>query len=65
MDNSRFRCANLDGVFKIESNILDTPVLLVDDAVDSSWTFTVVSALLKRAGSGPVYPFAVVSTANT
>ena len=65
MDNSRFRCANLDGVFKIESNILDTPVLLVDDAVDSSWTFTVVSALLRRAGSGPVYPFAVVSTANT
>lgn len=35
------------------------PVLLVDDMVDSGWTFAVVSALLRQAGSGPVFPLAL------
>ena len=64
MENSRFRCRNLDGVFEIGPGFPEGPVLLVDDAVDSRWTFTVVSALLLRAGSGPVYPFAIMSTAS-
>jgi ATP-dependent DNA helicase RecQ len=34
-------------------------VLLVDDIVDSGWTFAVVSALLREAGSGPVFPLAL------
>ena len=66
MQNTNFRCANLDGVFNVDADITDAPVLLVDDAVDSNWTFTVIAALLRRAGSGPVYPFAIMSTsANT
>ena len=64
MQNSRFRCANLDGVFEISEDVEDSPVLLVDDAVDSKWTFTVVAALLKRAGAGPVYPFALMDTSS-
>jgi ATP-dependent DNA helicase RecQ len=64
MQNTNFRCANLDGVFAIEPGIPDAPVLLVDDAVDSQWTFTVIAALLRRAGSGPVYPFAIMSTST-
>lgn len=64
MQNTNFRCANLDGVFSIEPGIFDAPVLLIDDAVDSRWTFTVIAALLRRAGSGPVYPFAIMSTST-
>jgi ATP-dependent DNA helicase RecQ len=64
MQNSNHRCKNLDGVFQIASGIPEGPVLLIDDAVDSRWTFTVLAALLRRAGSGPVYPFAVMSTSS-
>ena len=62
MQNTDFRCQNLDGVFEIIPDIPDGPVLLVDDAVDSRWTFAVIAALLLRAGSGPVLPFAIMST---
>ena len=34
----------------------DGPVLLVDDTARSTWTLTVAAALLREAGSGPVYP---------
>jgi len=64
MENTNFRCANLDGVFEVELDIPNAPVLLIDDAVDSQWTFTVIAALLRRAGSGPVYPFAIMSTST-
>ena len=39
------------------------PVLLVDDAVDSAWTLTLVSILLRQAGVDAVVPFALASTA--
>lgn len=65
MENSQFRCRNLDGVFEITQVAASEPVLLIDDAFDSRWTFTVISALLRRAGSGPVYPFAIMSTATS
>jgi ATP-dependent DNA helicase RecQ len=39
------------------------PVLLVDDLVDSRWTLTVAGSLLRGAGSGPVYPFALAVAA--
>lgn len=62
--NQFFRCNNLDGAFQVNDGVLNTPVLLVDDLVDSSWTLTVLSILLLRAGSGPVYPIALGSTAE-
>jgi len=65
MENSDFRCKNLDGVFEIEPKISSEPVFLIDDAFDSGTTFMVISALLRRAGSGPVYPFAIMSTSTS
>lgn len=64
MQNRYYRCNNLDGAFEIGSNIPDTPVLLVDDIVDSGWTLTVISVLLRRAGSGPVFPVVLASTTS-
>lgn len=39
-------------------------ILLVDDMVDSRWTFTVVAAKLLEAGASSVYPFALVKTGS-
>jgi len=62
MQQNRFhQCRNLDGVFEVRDDIPESPVLLVDDIVDSGWTLTVLAALLRRAGSGPVYPLALAS----
>ena len=60
--NRFHQCRNLDGVFSISKLPLDGPVLLVDDVVDSSWTLTVIAALLKKAGSGPVWPLALTTS---
>ncbi len=60
--NRYHQCLNLDGVFAIADGIPDGPVFLVDDMVDSIWTMTVVAALLRQAGSGPVWPVALAST---
>lgn len=59
--NRYFQCRNLDGVFATGDGVFPGPVLLVDDVVDSAWTLTVVSMLLRRAGSGPVWPLALAS----
>ena len=64
MQNKFYQCTNLDGVFEITSSTPSGPVLLIDDIYDSGWTFTVISALLRRAGSSHIYPFAVTSTTN-
>jgi hypoxanthine-guanine phosphoribosyltransferase len=58
------QCKNLDGAFEILENIPETPVLLVDDVIDSGWTMAVLAALLRRAGSGSVYPVALASTSS-
>ncbi|MFK5968832.1 MAG: RecQ family ATP-dependent DNA helicase [Candidatus Marithrix sp.] len=65
MENSDFRCKNLDGVFEIASQISEEPLFLIDDTFDSGITFMVISALLRRAGSGIVYPFAIMSTSTS
>ncbi len=65
LQNNRFhQCSNLDGVFDIVGAVPHTPVLLVDDVCDSGWTLTVLAALLKRKGSGDVYPLALASTST-
>ena len=55
---------NVDGVFEISENvqIRESPILLVDDIVDSRWTLTVAGWLLRSKGSGPVIPFALAMT---
>lgn len=60
MHNSYQQAANLAGAFVVEPSLcLAGPVLMLDDIVDSRWTFTILAALLRNAGSGPVYPFAL------
>ncbi len=64
-DNSFQQAQNLLGAFAIDRvTIRPEPVLLVDDMVDSRWTFAVAAALLRRAGSGPVYPFALADSSS-
>ena len=59
MENSYQQAKNLDGVFMITDRCPDGECLLVDDMVDSRWTFTVASALLRQAGCSAVYPMAL------
>ena len=61
--NSFQQCRNLDGVFGLQPGELPGgPVLLVDDVVDSGWTLTVASTLLRGNGSGPVWPLALTTS---
>ena len=64
MQNSEQQYANVRGVFVVCEPVPAGPVLLVDDMVDSRWTMTAIGWLLQNAGSGPVYPFALASTAG-
>ena len=66
MQNSFQQARNLDGAFSVQPGPNFTkPVLLVDDMVDSGWTFAVCAALLRQAGSGPVFPVALAQTSKT
>ena len=60
--NRFHQCRNLDGVFGVIGDVPGGPVLLVDDIVYSGWTLTVTAAILRRAGSGPVFPVALATT---
>jgi ATP-dependent DNA helicase RecQ len=60
MENSVQQARNLDGAFAVEPcAAVSGPCLLVDDAVSSGWTLTVVAALLRRAGCPAVFPLAL------
>ena len=64
MQNVFHQCRNLDGAFEIAGPVPSTPVLLIDDIIDSGLTMTVLAALLRQAGSGPVFPLALASTSK-
>lgn len=60
MANGIQQARNLDGAFRLDDGPLPPgPVLLVDDTVGSRWTLTVAAWLLRRGGSGPVFPLAL------
>lgn len=61
--NRHRQCQNLDGAFEVEGDVPAGPALLLDDVIDSGWTLAVVTALLRQAGSGPVFPVALASSA--
>ena len=64
MENRFYQCNNMDGAFVVDLDFCySDPVLLVDDAVDSAWTLTLASVLLREAGVNSVLPFALASTA--
>ncbi|MCX6646219.1 MAG: RecQ family ATP-dependent DNA helicase [bacterium] len=65
MQNSQQQYQNIKNAFKLSClpPEFKGPVLLVDDLIDSKWTMTFITALLRTKGSGIVYPMAIaVST---
>jgi len=66
MQNSFQQARNLDGAFQVDqSQLLKAPLLLIDDMIDSGWTFAVTGALLRRAGVVAVFPVALAVTSKT
>ena len=59
-NNSFQQARNVDGsLAPIQDQILSSPVLLVDDVILSGWTLTISSWLLRKNGSGEVWPLAL------
>ena len=66
MENSDKQARNVIGSLAVDrGQVLQGPVLLVDDMVDSRWTFTVVAWELRRRGSGEVWPLALADAGAT
>lgn len=57
MQNSSMQAHNVLNTLNITGDVSSTPVLLVDDIIDSGWTLTMAGWLLRTHGSGIVYPF--------
>ena len=61
--NSPQQARNVEDSLGFSQNpVLPGPVLLVDDMVDSRWTFTVAASLLRERGCRVVFPFALADT---
>ena len=65
MANSTQQARNIDGSLALnDQSVPHGPVLLIDDMVDSRWTLTVSAWLLRRGGSGEVWPMALSQTGH-
>lgn len=65
MANSTQQARNIDGSLALIGKPVPTgPVLLIDDMVDSRWTLTVSAWLLRKNGSGEVWPMALSQTGH-
>jgi len=63
MANSTQQARNIDGSLALNGQpVPHGPVILVDYMVDSRWTLTVAAWLLRKSGSGDVYPLALSKT---
>lgn len=63
MANSTQQARNIDGSLALSVTTLPSgPVLLIDDMVDSRWTLTVASWLLRSNSSNEVFPLALSRT---
>ena len=62
-ENSDGQYKNANDSFEI-IQIKKENILLVDDMVDSRWTFTVCAMKMREMGSGDIYPFALANTAG-
>lgn len=63
LNSSYLQFKNAYDSFEIKL-VLKENVLLVDDMVDSRWTFTVCGYKLRKMGCGKVYPFALANSAG-
>lgn len=65
LNTSYFQFKNANDTFEVRcQNVMNGNVLLIDDMVDSKWTFTVCGYKLRDNGCGRVYPFALANTAG-
>lgn len=64
MQNESMQIRNVLDTLAIREPVSNGPVLLIDDIVDSGWTLTMVGYLLRKNGSGPVYPFTLAQAAG-
>lgn len=65
MENSAYQCANAYKSFFVKENVTaPLNILLIDDVVDSRWTFTVCGYRLMEAGAENIYPFALADSSN-
>lgn len=62
-ENSDGQYRNANNSFEI-IQVKKENILLVDDMVDSRWTFTVCAMKMREMGSGDIYPFALANTAG-
>lgn len=64
MENSAFQQNNILNAFAIDGMLPAGGCLLVDDMVDSRWTFTIAAAALRQAGAEFVIPLALADSSN-
>ena len=57
MLNRSMQAQNVINSLEVTGKIPRGPVLLIDDIIDSGWTLAIAGYLLRKAGSGVVYPF--------
>ena len=62
-ENTCQQARNALGAFQV-GRVRPGPVFLIDDTVDSRWTFTIVGHQLRLGGSGPAYPVALSDTSG-
>ena len=63
INNSIHQQRNIEETIKIHpESIFNKTILLTDDIINSGWSFTVIAAMLLKAGAKAVYPFAILST---
>jgi ATP-dependent DNA helicase RecQ len=64
MENSVQQLANVYGAFEVVDPVMTSPVLLIDDIVDSGWTLTVVADVLRAAGVAAVHPYVLAKAVS-
>ncbi len=64
LQNSAFQCDNAMNSFSTADVPMPERVILVDDMVDSRWTFTVCGYKMMQSGCEEVYPFALADSSN-
>ncbi|MCT4617868.1 MAG: RecQ family ATP-dependent DNA helicase [Marinisporobacter sp.] len=63
-ENSNMQAKNAFDGFAL-NKVYEGNVLIVDDMVDSRWTFAVTTYLLRDTGANQVYPFALAVTSGS
>ncbi|HDR7707805.1 TPA: RecQ family ATP-dependent DNA helicase [Bacillus thuringiensis] len=62
MKNANKQAANIMDAFTISDALLEGPVLLIDDIMNSGWTFAICAMKLKEAGCESITPLALSKT---